>query len=467
MSSTRRVRYEALPDAVALMPDSDRHAVAFIRDLSWREVPEHVQARLGLLLLDFAAVCVAGRVAPAAGIAADYAAEAHGGDAATALLDGRRMSPPGAAWANGVLGNVLDYDDGHRLTKGHPGANVIPAALALAEATDATVENFLIAVLIGYEIGIRAGIALHDREHDYHASGAWGGIGGAAAAARLLGIDSHQLRHAIGIAEYHAPIALLMKSVADPSMTKDATGWGAHIGVSSAMLAARGYTAASSEFLRGSSHKDLGDRWEILDTYVKAYPCCRWTQPPLEAARLLVSGNPLQAETVASVTIRTFAAADGFTHHSLPQTTEEAQYNLVWPVAVALTRGQFTVDDVLGGFDDAGAAAVAGRTVVVVDDAMSRMFPQQRVAELDVRLVDGTVLRSGLVEAPGDPDDPGWVNIVRRKGCEYLGEAIASGATATATASGQSAETLGVRSADELVRLMALAVPGTVAPPLP
>ncbi|MDX6568691.1 MAG: hypothetical protein QOH15_1269, partial [Gaiellales bacterium] len=129
---------------------------AFANDLRWEEVPEAVQRRIALLLLDSAAVIEAGRQAPAALIAADHASEAHGGDAATALLDGRRLSVPGAAWANGVLANVLDYDDGHRITKGHPGAIVIPAALAAAERVGASATEFLEAVLVGYEVAIRA-----------------------------------------------------------------------------------------------------------------------------------------------------------------------------------------------------------------------------------------------------------------------------------------------------------------------
>ncbi len=138
-------------------PEVAEQIGAFSRALRLDDVPLHVRRQLARLLLDHAAVCEAGRHAPAARIAADHATEAHGGDSATALLDGRRLSAPGAAWANGVLANALDYDDGHRLTKGHPGAIVIPAALAIAEAVDATVDELFEAILVGYEVAVRAG----------------------------------------------------------------------------------------------------------------------------------------------------------------------------------------------------------------------------------------------------------------------------------------------------------------------
>jgi 2-methylcitrate dehydratase PrpD len=143
----------------------------FALGLRWDDVPAQVRRRLAWLLLDHAAVVVAGRPAAAAAIAADHATAANGGDAATALLDGRRLSAPGAAWANGVLANVLDYDDGHRITKGHPGAVVIPSALAAAEVSGADLRQLLEAIVVGYEIGIRAGVRQHDREPAYHASG--------------------------------------------------------------------------------------------------------------------------------------------------------------------------------------------------------------------------------------------------------------------------------------------------------
>ena len=244
-----------------------------------------------------------------------------------------------------MLANVLDYDDGHRLTKGHPGAIVIPAMLALAEAVDASPTAFLEAVLVGYEVAVRAGVLIHDRETQYHASASWGSIGVTVAAARLLGLGPQALRHAVGISEYHAPIALMPRAVADPAMTKDTCGWGGLIGTSSALLAARGFTGLDSEFMQAGDDLGLGDRFEVLEIYLKPYPCCRWTQPAIDAAlRLRAIGAA--PEAIESVTVRTFAAADLLSTRR-PTNTEEMQYSLVWPVATALARGRFGVE-VLG-----------------------------------------------------------------------------------------------------------------------
>jgi 2-methylcitrate dehydratase PrpD len=392
--------------------------IDFIRELEWSDVPPLVQRRAGFLLADHAAVAVAGRAAPASRIVADHASQAHSGDEAAALLDGRRLGVLGAAWSNGVLANALDMDDGHRITKGHPGAIVIPAALATAQLADAPLECFLSAVVVGYEVAIRAGMALHARDAAYHASGAWGAIGAAAAAASLLELPPDAVRHAIGLAEYHAPIAPIMRSVAQPAMTKDACGHGAWLGVSSTLLARHGFTAFTPELF--DDHVGaLEGKWRLPEVYVKEHPCCRWSQPAIRAA-LSVRNELAPTDRIERMKIRTFTAA-GALSRRIPTTTEEAQYSLVWPVATAIVRGRFCVDDVLGPFGDATVAELARRTAVEIDPRMDAAFPERRLSAVEVELADGRTVASAPVQASGECDDPEWESLVAGKVARLLG----------------------------------------------
>jgi 2-methylcitrate dehydratase PrpD len=413
----------------------------------WHDVPPAVRRRLAFLLRDFAAVVVAGRRTETAVIAADHAAAESPGDAATAFLDGRPLGCTGAAFANGVLANALDYDDGHRLVKGHPGANVIPAAVAVAEATEAPLEELLAAIAVGYEVAIRAGISLHRREDSYHASGAWGGLGAAAACARLLGLDAERVGHVLGLAEYHAPMAPIMRSVAAPAMTKDACSWGALVGTTSALLASRGFTAVESAFAR-EAHADLGERWHLLDVYVKPYPCCRWTQPAVEAALSLAASNGIDPAAIERVEIRSFGVFAGLAH-GVPRTTEEAQYSLGWPVAVALAHRRFGVDDVLGAaLADTAAGELSARAVAVVEPELERQFPARRLAALRVA-AGGRTLETGPFEAPGEPDDPRWEAIVAAKFERHAGPTLG------VCPRSEGRERVGGRDADGLLRLLA------------
>jgi 2-methylcitrate dehydratase PrpD len=424
---------------------AERTLWEFIAELTIDDLPASARDRIALLLADMAAVCIAGRPAPAGEIAADHAQALHPAGEAALLLDGRRIGAVGAAFANGVLANVLDFDDGHRLTKGHPGAVVIPAALAVAQLTDAAWPEFMAAVVVGYEIAIRAGIALHGRDPSYHASGAWGGLGAAAAASRLLGLDSERTLTAIGLTEYHAPIARIMRSCAQPRMTKDACAWGASVGVTSALLAARGFTSVRPEFL-DSELDDLGDVWRLQELYIKAYPCCRWSQPAIAAALALCDGKPIDAGELERVRVRTFAAA-GELARVIPETTEEAQYSLHWPLACALVRGRFDVREVLGPFADPQIAAVFDRISVEIDPSLTAAFPQRRLTAVEIEFVDGRHRAAGPLEAPGEPDDPELPALAAAKVARLIGPRVVGQPRPAATG-------LRAQTADSLLALM-------------
>jgi len=397
--------------------------IDFVLRLNWSDVPADIRSRIVSLLRDLVAVSLAGRVTPTATIAAKYAATQHAGDAATLLFDRRRASAPGAAFANGVLANALDFDDGHRLVKGHPGANVVPAALAAAEVAGATKEELLTAIAVGYEVAIRAGIALHARSPAYHASGAWGALGAAAAAARLLGLDEQQARHSLGLAEYHAPIAPILRSVGDPAMTKDACGWGAFIGVSSALLAGEGFTATASEFEQRPA-ADFGESWCIRDVYVKQFPCCRWSHPAIAASLALRAEAKLEPREIVGVRVRTFSEAAALARR-LPVTTEEAQYSLVWPVAVALAHGDFSVEHVLErALSEPLAVELVSRVEVEVDPDFSSAFPARRLASVTVETSAGPAYSSEPTEPPGEADDPDWAALIEAKFDRFAARAI-------------------------------------------
>ncbi|NKW67775.1 hypothetical protein GS943_02020 [Rhodococcus hoagii] len=203
-------------------------------------------------------------------------------------------------------------------------------------------------------------------------------------------------------------------------MAKDAMGWGAHVGVTSAQLAAAGFTAHRSEFVAGrpcGDDTDLGTQWHVMRTYVKPFPCCRWVHPALAgAAQVLrmLGRERLDPADVTGVQVRTFRAAADLAR-MVPSTSEEAQFNLVWPLAAYLTTGGFGLDSVTSDLGDPVIARMASLVEVVVDPALEAGFPAVRRSGLTVTMADGRVLDSGLRAAAGDADDPCWEDVVRAK----------------------------------------------------
>lgn len=199
----------------------------------------------------------------------------------------------------------------------------------------------------------------------------------------------------------------MMRCIDHPTMVKDGSGWGALAGVSSAYLAAEGFTGAPAVLIeqdRSGVWDDLGVRWMILEQYFKPYPVCRWAQPAAEAASRLVGDVPISH--IAMIEIRTFSHGVRL-GTDWPTTTEQAQYALGFPVAALIVRGRLGADEIMGtGLVDKEIAALASRIRLIEDDTFSARFPAERIASATMTLKDGTVLTSGPTFARGDPEAP-------------------------------------------------------------
>ena len=385
--------------------------IDFLHGLRWQDVPGPVQERTRDFLIDLLGVATGGIGTRLSRIIRDHAADqfAPGSNPARMLFDGRAVSPAGAALAGGMTIDAYDAHDGHRLTKGHAGCAALPAALAMAEATDRLDGgDLMVSLLLGYEIGTRAGIALHRTACDYHTTGAWTALSCAAIAARYLGLGADQTRHALGIAEYHGPRSQMMRCIDHPTMLKDGSGWGGMAGVSAAYLARSGFTGAPAITAEGDEVADLwgdlGQTWRVMEQYYKPYPVCRWAQPPVQAVLSLMREHRLRSTDIARIEIVTF-------HQSLrlatrtPSTTEEAQYSTAFPAAVAAVRGTIAAEDITeAAFCDPEIRRLAEGMLVTESDAYNSAFPARRFAHAVLVLQDGTRLQSPPTEARGDPE---------------------------------------------------------------
>ncbi|GAB4184906.1 MAG: MmgE/PrpD family protein [Thalassobaculales bacterium] len=387
--------------------------VDFLAGTRFAALPAAVVCQAKRCLLDLAGVAAAGATLPVAAIARRHAREHMGAGRLRArlLLGGGAVSPAGAAFAGAATIDAFDAHDGHPLTKGHIGVSVLPTLLALAEIGRVRDGRALLTSLVlGYEIGTRAGIALHRTACDYHTSGAWGAVAAAALVARHLRLDAAATRHAIGIAEYHGPRSQMMRCIEWPTMVKDGSGWGAFAGVTAGFLAAEGFTGAPAVTVEAGDvadlWSDLGQRWRILEQYFKPYPVCRWAQPAVEAVAALVRDHGLSAAAVARLEIRSFREAVALATRR-PASADEAQYSLPFPVAAYLVRGRLGGAELDGAaLADPGVLALSEAMVLTEWPAFSRLFPAERWAQAVVDLKDGRRLESAPAVARGSAENP-------------------------------------------------------------
>ena len=377
------------------------------------DFPDQAIATAKDLVLDLICVAAAGSQTPLATAITNHAVN-HFGAGQTGvpiLFDGRMASPVGAALAGGMMIDGVDAHDGFKLCKGHVGCALLPSLLATAQATGLEDgAEFLHRVVLGYEIGSRAGVALHASVADYHTSGAWMAVTCAALGARALNLNVQTMREAIGIAEYHGPRSQMMRAIDHPTMVKDGSGWGAMAGTSAAYLAQDGFTGAPAITVEGDdvAHHwaDLGERWLVNEQYIKPYPVCRWAQAPVEAARSLLEIHNLTSNDIEYVECDSFHEAIRLAT-SAPQTTEEAQYSLPFPVAAMIVKGRLGPEEINGAsLKDPEILRLSTGMKLGEQAAYNEKFPANRIASVVFGLKDGTRLESGPFEARGDPEEP-------------------------------------------------------------
>lgn len=392
-------------------------ATEFAQTATLTGAPGGVAEQVRVRTLDTLAAATAGSRTPTVDITRDYAWESLEGDAAT-LLDGSgaRCSVAGTTLVNATAANALNIDGGHRAVKGHPAAVVVPPALAAAEAVGDTVGEFLNAVYVGYELAVRAGLAIHATDDVYTGTGSWGGVGAAAAVARLQDLSPAATARSLGIAEYHAPRTPIMRGVERPGMTKDGIGWGASAGTVAVDLASLGFTASGTVFDEASVAvtDDLGERRHVTEGYLKPYPCCRWAHPGVDAALPLRERHGITAKDIETVRIHTFSEATHLDTRE-PDSIESAEYSYPYPVAAALVRGQFTPGELREpARNSEEILRLADAVHLDVDGTLDDRFPVECLARVELDAGDETY-RSGVTRPRGAVDRPLDATEARRK----------------------------------------------------
>lgn len=315
----------------------------------------------------------------------------------------------GASIAFSHASNSFDIDDGYNLVKGHPGSSFISGVLAGALEKDHTYKKYLETLVVCYEIGIRWGSAEQEYYNYLHSTGAYGAFATAAGLGRLLGLSKEQLNNALSIADYHAPMTPVMRAVQYPSMNKDGVPFGSLVGTMAVLETLAGETGRT-HLLEAPEFKhyvdSLGEKFYIRDLYFKPYTCCRWAHQPISACISLKSTFKIDADAVEYVRVHTFEAAARLSQEA-PKDTDEAQYNIAFPVAAAIVYGDVGYLQVRDeAVQDRKVLDMMSRLSFVIDPEMEKGFPARRLAWVEMGTNDGKVYRSEVFEAPGENTDP-------------------------------------------------------------
>lgn len=314
----------------------------------------------------------------------------------------------GAAVAMGHASNSFDIDDGHNMIKGHPGTSFIGGLMAAGLEKDITYREYLTALVVTYDVAVRMGLAMQDHYQFLHSTGAYGAVATAAGAGRILGLTKEQLNTAISMAEFHAPMTPVMRAVEYPSMNKDGVPFGAMVGALAVLDTLAGETA-KTHLLELPEYQNmvgsLGKTYEIMNLYFKPYTCCRWAHQPIQASIELMQAKNFTYEQVESVIVHTFTSAARLSK-IVPKDTDEAQYNIAYPVATAIVNGGVGFSQICNAaLDDPRVLDMMKRLTFVVDPEMDAQFPAKRLAWVEFKLKDGSTYKSEVYAADGEATD--------------------------------------------------------------
>jgi 2-methylcitrate dehydratase PrpD len=399
---------------------------AFTADISYAALPAEVTERTRFLVLDLAGNIIRARHEAESTPPLLAAVRSLGLSAGNAgvLGDAARYTPAGAALLNGALGHSLDFDDTHAAGSLHPGAAVIPAALAAAEMAGADGRTLLAAIVAGYEVTNRLALALPAGEHyarGYHPTATCGAFGAAAAAARIFGLSQAGVADAFGIALSQAAGSL--QFLANGAWTKRfQVGWAAMNGLAAASLAREGFRGAAKAlegkagFLRAYAPnpvperalQDLGTEWELMATAVKPYPSCRYGHASIDAALALRAELGLKAEEIEAVTIGLprsgmILIGDDAPRRQNPKNIVDGQFSGPFVVACALARGAFGWDS-YAWLNDADLRALMPRITPEFDPEIEAEFPTNMSGKLTLKARGETFVRK-VVVPKGEPSN--------------------------------------------------------------
>lgn len=346
----------------------------------------------------------------------------HPGDSQVATLIGAglRTESLKAGLINGTAGTFLELDEGNQFARGHPGIHIVPAVLAVAEEKRLSGKEVLNALVLGYEVGARIGIACKIRM-SMHPHGTWGTVGAAVAVGKLLGYNERAMKEIINVS------SSLSLSTSRKTMLEGGTVRNVYSGVSGLMgilawhLVESGFTGerdglstvfgsvVSETFVLEKMTEKLGERFEIARNYFKRHACCRYNHATLDAINTITAKLPegrIQPEDIAKVEVMTYSLAAQLCDQN-PRNMLAGKFSIPFAVATSIVHGDTGISSFSEqAVNDPNIRALAQRVEVVEAPELTAMMPARRPSRVRITLKDGRELDAESFVNKGDLEDP-------------------------------------------------------------
>jgi 2-methylcitrate dehydratase PrpD len=400
---------------------------AWVSRVSLRDIPETILRRAATVLCDDIAAIVAARDEPEVVKLQGRIVSRAGSDEST-IFDGRggKADRFSAAVANGAAADWCELDEGYRRATCHAGLYVIPALIAEAEATGASTEETLRALVLGYEVATRFARAFPVKMPTLHPHASLAAIGAAAGVGALRGLDAALLNSALTSASTmvapgpygHAVEGALVRNVwpaAGAWCGMQAVEW-AECGIGGTphspydvFVITFGAGLAADQFSAG-----LGEEWALADGYHKVHACCQYSHSAVEAIMGLHDKLGERMQGVRGIAVETHPLGMTLDNRE-PATSLAAKFSMPHIAAAACLFGNAGAEAFAGArLNDAPLAALREKVELVPYENVPA-WPNDRPARVTVVLDDGSKYSEECISAGGGPDKPFGPEMIKAK----------------------------------------------------
>ena len=390
-----------------------------ISEFSFRDLPQEVVDITISCVYNYMGCVYSGSVQPPPLAMQRMLEQVYTGEGkCTVIGTGYKTDPVTAALANGTAANAMAFDDMFKDGIHHPGASAITAALAISQVYPVTGEEFIAAVVLGYEVSNRIARACNPSHYRYwHTAATAGSFGAAAVAAKLLKLSEDEIVWALGTAGTQA--AGLQECTGNMAQ-RFHLGTASRNGVLGGLLAKfgfdgppnildgpKGFFAAMSQYQGdiASMFDDIGQTYTILDTTFKFYPCCGHIHACIDGAVMALEKSGIDWRDIQKVEVSTYNTALTNSGNPAPQAVSEAKFSIPYCVAAGLVHGKVTVEEFSSWPPSPDIQAMMAKIHLSVDDICEAEFPQQRGAVVTLYTKDRQVSERRH-SRKGDPDCP-------------------------------------------------------------
>ena len=393
-----------------------RRLSTYMSEAADRAVPDNVGEAARHHILDTVGAMVSGSELPPGRHAIEFARSYGGEKIATVVASDVLCGPIEAAMANGELAHSDETDDDYTAGGAHPGCSIVPAALALGEQFGASGTRFLRAVVLGYDVGMRAFFTVGPGLKETHTL--VGTFGSAAAGGCVAGLNAQQMRWLLDYAAQQAGagVGAWRRDTAHIEKGFVFAGGAARNGVTAALLVHGGWTGVE-DILSGPQNfvvsyapkadpagmiDQLGERYDVTQVTLKKWSTGGPIQSPLDALSNILKRHPIEPDQVKQVVVREATSA-AFTVNN----REMPDICLQHLIAVMLIDKtvSFRAAHDKARMQDPAVLRERAKVQLVPSEEFERLIPK-RVAVVEVTLTDGTHLTERVEAVRGTPENP-------------------------------------------------------------